>query len=190
MVGDQVCTAVLDFFRSGRMLRQLNHAIITLVPKSEHCPSVSDYLSIFCCNMVYKAITKIIADRLAPTLEHLIDRCQAAFVGGRNITDNIFLAQEMVRRYTRKRISPRCTINVDLRKAFDSVSWGFLSQVLQGYGFPPLFISWIMECVSTFSFSVALNGSLHDFFRAREALDRVIQCLRPSFFFTWNFSQD
>ncbi|KAL0421047.1 UNVERIFIED_CONTAM: hypothetical protein Slati_3127600 [Sesamum latifolium] len=38
IVGDQVCTAVLDFFRSGRMLRQLNYAIIALVPKSEHCP--------------------------------------------------------------------------------------------------------------------------------------------------------
>ncbi|KAL0449170.1 UNVERIFIED_CONTAM: hypothetical protein Slati_1473400 [Sesamum latifolium] len=132
IVGDQVCTAMLDFFRSGRMLRKLNHAIIALVPKSEHCPSVFDFRSISCCNVIYKAITKIITDRLAPTLEHLIDRCQAAFVGGRNITDNIFLVQEMVRQYTRKQISPRCTINVDLRKAFDSVSWGFLSQVLHG----------------------------------------------------------
>ncbi|KAL0400210.1 UNVERIFIED_CONTAM: hypothetical protein Sradi_2364300 [Sesamum radiatum] len=82
IVGDQVCTAVLDFFRSGHMLRQLNHAIIAIVPKSKHCPSVSNYRPISCCNVVYKAITKIIADRLAPTLEHLIDRCQAAFVGG------------------------------------------------------------------------------------------------------------
>ncbi|KAL0444800.1 UNVERIFIED_CONTAM: hypothetical protein Slati_2202700 [Sesamum latifolium] len=38
IVGDQVCTAVMNFFRSGRMLRQLNHAIIALVPKSEHSP--------------------------------------------------------------------------------------------------------------------------------------------------------
>ncbi|KAL0358099.1 UNVERIFIED_CONTAM: hypothetical protein Scaly_1495600 [Sesamum calycinum] len=132
IVGDQVCTAVLDFFRSGRLLRQLNHSIIALVPKSDHCPTVADYRPISCCNVIYKAITKIIADRLAPALEHLTDRCQAAFVGGRSITDNIFLAQEMVRQYTRKRISPRCTINVDLRKAFDSVSWTFLSQVLHG----------------------------------------------------------
>ncbi|KAL2252275.1 UNVERIFIED_CONTAM: hypothetical protein Sindi_0022200 [Sesamum indicum] len=147
IVGDQVCRAVLDFFRSGRMLRQLNHTIIVLVTKSDHSTYVADYLPISCCNVIYKAITKIISDRLAPTLEHLIDRCQAAFVGGRNITDNIFLAQEMVRQYSRnsrKWISPRCTINVDLRKAFDSVSWTFIARVLHGYDketrWPALFL--------------------------------------------------
>ncbi|KAL2249650.1 UNVERIFIED_CONTAM: Retrovirus-related Pol polyprotein from type-2 retrotransposable element R2DM [Sesamum indicum] len=154
---------------SGRMLRQLNHTIIALVPKSDHSTFVVDYRSISCCNVIYKAITKIISDRLAPVLEHLIDRCQAAFVGGRNITNNIFLAQEMVRQYSRKRISPRCTINVDLRKAFDSVSWSFLARVLHGYGFPPLFINWIMECICS-SFSVALNGSIHGFFSGKKGL--------------------
>ncbi|KAL2248485.1 UNVERIFIED_CONTAM: hypothetical protein Sindi_2700800 [Sesamum indicum] len=166
IIGDQVCRAVLDFFRCGRMLRQLNHTIIALVPKSDHSTYVADYRSISCCNVIYKAITKIISDRLAPALEHLIDRCQAAFVGGRNITDNIFLAQEMVRQYSRKRISPRCTINIGLR----SVSWTFLSRVLHEYGFPPLFISWIMECVCNSSFLVAMNGSLYGFFLGKKGL--------------------
>ncbi|KAL2241582.1 UNVERIFIED_CONTAM: hypothetical protein Sindi_0799400 [Sesamum indicum] len=95
VVGDHVRSAVLDFFRSGRMLRQLNHTVIALVPKSEHSSSVDDYRPISCYNVIYKAITKILLNRLAPELEHLIDRCQSAFIGGRNITDNIFLAQEM-----------------------------------------------------------------------------------------------
>ncbi|KAL2253084.1 UNVERIFIED_CONTAM: hypothetical protein Sindi_0103100 [Sesamum indicum] len=89
-----------------------------------------NYRPISCCNVIYKAITKIISDQLMPALEQLIDHCRAAFVGGRNITGNIFSAQEMVLQYSRKRISPRCTINIDLHKAFDSVSWTFLSQVL------------------------------------------------------------
>ncbi|XP_011079174.1 uncharacterized protein LOC105162752 [Sesamum indicum] len=97
VVGNQVCRAVLDFFQNGRMLRQLNHTVIAPVSKSEHSSSVADYRPISCCNIIYKAITKIISDRVAPALEHLIDRCQSAFIGGRNITDNIFLAQEMVR---------------------------------------------------------------------------------------------
>ncbi|KAL0386370.1 UNVERIFIED_CONTAM: hypothetical protein Slati_4605000 [Sesamum latifolium] len=93
VVGDQVCRAVMDFFRSGRMLQQLNHTIIALVPKSEHSPSVADYPPILCCNVIYKAIITIIVDRLFHALKYLIDRCQTAFVGGRSITDNIFLAQ-------------------------------------------------------------------------------------------------
>ncbi|KAL2251109.1 uncharacterized protein LOC105173820 [Sesamum indicum] len=68
VVGDQVCKAVLDFFRSGRMLRQLNHTIIALVPKSEHSTSVTDYRPISYYNVIYKAITKIIPDRLALAL--------------------------------------------------------------------------------------------------------------------------
>ncbi|KAL0317542.1 UNVERIFIED_CONTAM: hypothetical protein Sangu_2168500 [Sesamum angustifolium] len=145
IVGDQVCTAVLDFFRSGRLLRQLNHSIIALVPKSDHCPTVADYRPISCCNVIYKAITKIIADRLATALEHLTDRCQAAFVGGRSITDNIFLAQELVRQYTRKRISPRVQL-----------------MLTQG----------IRLGIVDLPFTVALNGSLHGFLRERKGLDR------------------
>ncbi|KAL0318271.1 UNVERIFIED_CONTAM: hypothetical protein Scaly_2848500 [Sesamum calycinum] len=73
--------AVIDFFRSERMLRQLNHTIIALVPKSEHSPSVADYRPISCYNVIYKVITNIIADCLPPTLEHLTDSSQATFVG-------------------------------------------------------------------------------------------------------------
>ncbi|KAL0403817.1 UNVERIFIED_CONTAM: hypothetical protein Sradi_2022500 [Sesamum radiatum] len=122
VVGDQVCLAVIDFFRSRRLLRQLNHSMIALVPKSEHSPTVAYYRPISCCNVIYKAITKIIANWLTSVLAHLINRSQTTFVGGWSITDNIFLAQKMVQQYTRKRISPRCTINVDLRKVFDFAS--------------------------------------------------------------------
>ncbi|KAL0336701.1 UNVERIFIED_CONTAM: hypothetical protein Sradi_4882000 [Sesamum radiatum] len=71
IVGDLVRRAVMEFCRSGRMLRQLNHTIIDLVPKSEHSPSVADYRSISCSNVIYKVITKIITDRLSPALVQL-----------------------------------------------------------------------------------------------------------------------
>lgn len=134
-----------------------NHTLISLVPKSAHVSKVTDYRSISCCTMFYKMILKILATKLSGTLDELLHQSQAAFVQGRLITDNIHLAQELFRKYHRKQISPRCIMKIDLQKAFDSVHWDFLHETLVGLDFPERFIAWIMECVTTISFSMAIN---------------------------------
>ena len=169
-VGEQFKGAVKEFFSNASILKQFNHTVIALVPKSTHSPTVGDFRPIACCNVFYKVLSKILASRLARVLESLVDTAQSAFVGGRNISDNIHMAQELLRQYGRKRISPRCLIKVDLCKAYDSVNWQFLKSVLVGMGFPSLFIQWVMECVTSTSFSVSVNGSLHGFIRGRKGL--------------------
>jgi hypothetical protein len=83
------------------------------------------------------------------------------------MADNVHLMQELLRHYGRKRASPRCIIKIDFRKAFDSIQWSFLQQVLLSLGFPPLFVRLIMQCVETASFSVAVNGNLYGFFKGQ-----------------------
>ena len=61
---------------------------------------------------------------------------QVAFIWNRKIVDNIYLLQELLRQYVRKRTSPRCMLNVDLRKAFDSVEWYFIRGMLVALNFP------------------------------------------------------
>ncbi|XP_028220490.1 uncharacterized protein LOC114402187 [Glycine soja] len=68
--------------------------------------------------------------------------------------DNIFLVQEILRKYARKRSSPRCLLKIDLHKTYDSISWEFLDWMLKSMGFPAQFCTWIIECVSSTSFSV------------------------------------
>jgi hypothetical protein len=46
---------------------------------------------------------------------------QNAFLSGRRMADNIFLVQELLRHYRRKRASPKCLMKIDFKKAFDSV---------------------------------------------------------------------
>lgn len=84
--------------------------------------------------------------------------------------ENIHLAQELLRQYNRKRVAPRCLLNIDLQKAYDSISWNFLKGVLVGMDFPPRFIDWVMECITTPSYPIALNGSLHGFIKGRKGL--------------------
>ncbi|KAL0339359.1 UNVERIFIED_CONTAM: hypothetical protein Sangu_1458000 [Sesamum angustifolium] len=82
---------------------------------------VSDYQPIACCNILYKTITKIIVKRMQLILHLLIGYSQNAFVPGRSISDNILLAQELLAGYNQAKLPPRCTIKVDLKKAYDSV---------------------------------------------------------------------
>ncbi|XP_022899293.1 uncharacterized protein LOC111412589 [Olea europaea var. sylvestris] len=98
--------AIMKFFSLGSIPKQINHAVIALVPKSTHAPSVEDYRSISCCNVIYKVITKILASRLRPILGDIVDQAQAAFIEGRNMTENIHLTQELMRQYNRKRVVP------------------------------------------------------------------------------------
>ncbi|WP_192819809.1 reverse transcriptase domain-containing protein, partial [Escherichia coli] len=96
----------------------------------------ADFRPIACTNVIYKTITKIIASRMIPCLPGLIDPAQGAFVDGRLMLDNVFLAQELIKGYSRKHMSPRSMIKVDLRKAYDTISWNFLEKVLLTIGFP------------------------------------------------------
>ncbi|KAK4384009.1 hypothetical protein Sango_3100500 [Sesamum angolense] len=82
VIGEEMIKAILEFFTTGRLLKQVNTTILALIPK------------------------------------------------------------------------------VDLRKAYDTVEWDFLSAVLQLFGFPGTFIGWVEECVTTPMFSYASMGTL------------------------------
>ena len=131
VIGGDVCAVVHNFFHSGSLLKQVNHSIIVLVPKSAHASSPSDYRTISCCNVIYKVIAKLLAGRLAHVLKDIVSPMQNAFLGGRYMSDNINLVQELLRHYSRKRFSPRCLLKVDFKKAFDSVQWNFLDSLLR-----------------------------------------------------------
>ncbi|GJT02461.1 hypothetical protein Tco_0823630 [Tanacetum coccineum] len=170
IIGSDITKAVCEFFTNGRLLKELNHTILALIPKVNAPARVNDYRPISCCNVLFKCISKIIANRLKDSLKRLISPNQSAFVPGRSISDNILLTQEIMHNYHLDRGVPRCAFKVDIQKAYDTVDWEFLRVALIGFGFHDRMISWIMECVSTTSFSISINGSLHGFFKGKRGL--------------------
>nr|XP_043639244.1 uncharacterized protein LOC122610314 [Erigeron canadensis] len=146
IIGLHICRAIHDFFRTGKILKEINHTVITLIPKVRSPSSISDFLPISLCNVIYKCISKIIADRLKEGLKEVVSINQSAFVPERRITDNILLTQELMHNYHLDRGVPRCAFKVDIQKAYDTVDWNFLRVALVGFGLKTRMINWIMEC--------------------------------------------
>lgn len=80
---------------------------------------MKDFRPIACCTVLYKLISKVLANRLKAVLHSVVSDSQSAFVQGRMILDNVLLSQELLAGYTRKHTSPRCMIKVDIQKAYD-----------------------------------------------------------------------
>ncbi|GKC59858.1 sodium/hydrogen exchanger 6, partial [Tanacetum coccineum] len=96
VVGGDITCAIHDFFSNGKLLKELNHTSIALIPK-------------------------------------------------------------LMRNYHRKHGPPRCAFKVDIQKAYDTIDWKFLENILVGFGFHPKMVHWIMVCVSGASYSICVN---------------------------------
>jgi len=148
----------------------VNSTILALIPKKMEAKEIKDYRPISCCNVLYKVISKIIANRLKRVLPQFIAGNQSAFIKDRLLIENLLLATELVKDYHKDSVSERCAIKIDISKAFDSVQWSFLRNVLLTLDFPQEFVHWIMLCVTTASFSVQVNRELAGYFNSLRGL--------------------
>lgn len=82
LVGDSVTAAALRVLNTSNFLSKFNHTYITLVPKKEGAERIEDFHPISLCNMLYKIVTKVIANRLKPILPSIISKTQSAFISG------------------------------------------------------------------------------------------------------------
>ncbi|XP_062099812.1 uncharacterized protein LOC133805659 [Humulus lupulus] len=151
IIGDEISHAVLGFFQDGFLPKSLNETVISLIPKVADPKSASDYRPIACCNTLYKCISKLLCTRISEVLPFLVHSNQGAFIKNRNLAHNIMIFQDLLKGYTRKNISARCIMKIDLSKAYDTVDWLFVEKLLKSLCFPSKFINWIMICLKGLS---------------------------------------
>ena len=122
---------------------------------------MSDYRPISLCNIIYKIITKTLANRLKKHLPSIIVENQSAFVPDRLIFDNAMVVYELVHYMKNKRVggNHQMTLKLDMSKAYDRVEWGYLERIMINLSFPSRWIRLVMTCVRTVTYSVVINGS-------------------------------
>lgn len=115
VVGSDVVEVVLDVLHNCRILKELNHTVVTLIPKTKCPKNVSEFRPISCCNTLYKCITKVLCGRLRQVLPDLVHEIQGGFVHARYIMFNIIMVvQDLVKRCGRKFVQPSCLMKIDL----------------------------------------------------------------------------
>jgi hypothetical protein len=113
---------------------RLNGALITLLPKKDDPRRPGDYRPISLIHSFAKLVAKLLANRVAPELQHLVAVNQSAFIKNRTIHDN-FKFVELAAKALHRKHRPSLLVKLDITKAFDTAAWPFLLQVLQGMGF-------------------------------------------------------
>ena len=142
---------VLSSLNLGRMPCRLNETYICLIPKVKSPQKITKFRLISLCNMVYKLISKILANKLKRVLAAMIDELQSAFAPGRLITDNMLVAFETMHYIDQRKKGKEAliAIKLDMSKVYNKVEWVYLEAMMRKMGFHKRWISLIMMCVTT-----------------------------------------
>ncbi|GJT13682.1 RNA-directed DNA polymerase, eukaryota [Tanacetum coccineum] len=158
VVGPDFCIAVKWFFEHGFFATGCNSSFVTLIPKTLDPKLVSEFRPISLIGSLYKVVTKILATRLSFVISDLISNVQTAFLPNRQILDGPFIINEILARCKHKN-QQAMFFKVDFAKAYDSIRWDYLDDVLNAFGFGSRWRSWIQGSLNSGKASVLVNGS-------------------------------
>jgi hypothetical protein len=183
IISKDVVEAVIQFFISSWLIPNMNANTVVLIPKKDNADSIGHYRPIALANFKYKIISKILADRLAQILPSIISKEQRGFIKGRQIKDCICLTSEIVNMLHKKSYGGNLAIKIDIAKAFDTIDWNFLLNVLKAFGFHSTFCNWIKVILESAKLSISINGKQEGYFscsrgvRQGDPLSPLLFCL-------------
>lgn len=160
--GEDVFKCCKDWLTACSFPAHFNDTTLVLIPKKANADRMTDLRPIALCNVLYKILAKVLANRLKSILPGVITENQSAFVPGRYISDNVLVAFEVLHFMKRKNMGQEgeVALKLDISKAYDRVDWNYLKRRMEIMGFSTTWIRWIMLCVTTVSYSISFNGDL------------------------------
>ncbi|GJX07756.1 RNA-directed DNA polymerase, eukaryota [Tanacetum coccineum] len=142
LIGPDFCEAVEYFFTNGTFSKGCNSSLIAFIPKVIDAKLVTDFRPISLIGCIYKVVTKIMANRLTMVISDIVSNTQSAFITERQILDGPFIINEILN-WCKRKCKKAMLFKVNFAKAYDSVRWDYLNDVLVAFGFGSKWCQWI-----------------------------------------------
>lgn len=120
---------MLSCLNLGTIPANINHTYTTLIQKIKSPERFTELRPIALCNILYKLISKVLANQLKSLLPLVVSESQSAFQSDKAISDNILIAFETWHHMKTKKIGKEgyMAMKLDMSKAYDRVEWLFLA---------------------------------------------------------------
>lgn len=154
-------------YRTGSLSITQKQGVITCIPKpnKSRC-DLKNWRPISLLNVIYKLASAVIANRLKKVLDSLINENQKGFIAGRFLGENVRLIYDVLFE-SKKQNLPGLLLSIDFEKAFDTVSWSFISDVLDYFNFGNSIKTWVGLFQKGSETCILQNGFMSDAFNLR-----------------------
>ena len=170
LLGQDLVDCFNASYRAGEMSLSQRRGVITLIPKEDSdLSTLANWRPITLLNLDYKIASKIIAGRLEKVLALLINPDQTGFIKGRYIGQNIRLINDILEQ-TKLQNIPGILLQLDFRKAFDTIEWEFIQRTIALFNFGESIQRWISIFYTNTESAVLNNGFCTNYFSLSRGL--------------------
>ena len=166
-IGHYILNSLNYGYRTGSLSITQKQGVITCIPKpNKSRVNLKNWRPISLLNVIYKLASAVISNRLKKVLDGLINENQKGFIAGRFLGENVRLIYDVLFE-TKKQNIPGLLLSIDFEKAFDTLSWSFISDVLDYFNFGNSIKAWVSLFQKGSETCILQNGFMSEVFNLR-----------------------
>ena len=148
-----------NIFLQGKLPKTMRSSIVNLIFKKKGSPLLlKSWRPISLLNLDYKILTRILANRIRPVINDILNPYQSSGCKNRSIINNALNLQNILM-YAEHKDIPVALVSLDNEKAFDRVERNFIYKTLLKYNFPTHVVRWFEIIYTDIHSKIMVNGA-------------------------------